>query len=146
MATTLKTARFLIFHRDKDGVPDYIFPWYGAVATYVVASINVCRGILTQSSARYHFARMAKEYRLNNAETWFHGRKSDDLAGDFIDKILRDFPLVFVDDSLSHPDFLAHGYRQFWNQSFVSHDQAIVLNGPVSSPYTFFFLSKLTKL
>ena len=131
-AAFLKNAAFLIFHRDKHGVPDYIFPWGGAVATYVAASINICRGILARFSAQYALTKMAKKYASTDASAWFQGRKRDSLAEEFITKTLLDFPLVFVDDSFNHPDLLAHGYRHSSNQPFVTRDQVIVLNGPAS--------------
>lgn len=132
MATTLDTASFTIIHRDVDDRPDLIYSWDSFEATYLAASINVCRRILDQQKVRHNFKQFAAAFDKTDPAPWYRGRDMKRLANDFIDAVLLDFPLVFVDERLQNPDYLAFSSKRPWDRNFSTHDQWIRINGAVS--------------
>ena len=75
---------------------------------------------------------LLKEFDQTNTTAWHQRMNEEIVINKFIDAILCDFPLVFVDDSLWNPNNLAEGFRRPWDGVFVPRDQGILLNGPVS--------------
>lgn len=127
MTSRLFTEAFIIFRLDENGEPVEIIPYYTNAATYVAASITICRAMLRNSTVKRAFMSLAKDLDPNLPEK--------DVAERFIDSILERFPLVFVDSSLKHPDVLACHHRRAWGDDgdiFETRKQGILINGPVS--------------
>ncbi len=137
------TASFTFIHRDDKGKPDRIYPWDSAVTTYLAASINICRGMLNQDIVRAAFTKFLIDSKKADKVPGREDIPPEQIAGTFIDAILRDWPLVFVDDSLRNQGQVARGVRRPWDDPFVTRNLAIVLNGSVgydsilrSAPWT----------
>lgn len=137
MTTTFDTASFVIFHRDNTGKPDFVYPWDRATATYVVAVIVVCRGMLPHESTRRILIRFAIKFNQSNGMPSPSGKTVEHLAIEFIIKMLRDFPLLGVDGSLTNPDHRARGFRKPWDNDFLPHEHCILFNERVNRRYLY---------
>lgn len=127
MASPLFTEAFIIFRLNENGQPVKIIPFYTNVATYVAVSIRMCQGMLRTSRVKDSFKNFTEGFDPELPKNHF--------VEVFINKIIERFPLVFIDDSLTNPDFLACHYRRAWDEDvcdFETRKQAIVINGPVS--------------
>lgn len=125
-------ASFTIMHRNADDMPDKCYYYDSPEATYLAASINVCRRILNKQEVRLKSEEFAADYdKTKPPAPWYKGRDMKCLANDFINAILLDFPLVFVDEKLQNPDFLAFSSKTPWDEFFDIRKQWIRLNGAV---------------
>ena len=126
MASSLFSEAFIIFNLNQYGQPAQIVPYWEDTATYVSVSISICRGMLRTPAVKDVFQNFMEMY---------HSQMSKDLVEFFISKILERFPLVFIDHSLTNPDYLAWHFRRVWNEDLKNFDtrkQALVINGLVS--------------
>lgn len=131
------SASFTIVHRDRGGNPDFIYPSDGNLATCVVASINICRGMLRNTKIRSAFVSLAREFDRSQPRAWYQDplrgyETIEDVVVDFINTILTSFPIVYVDDSITSPGYLGGTPRRVWDHHFRPRDQSILLNGWVS--------------
>lgn len=76
--------------------------------------------------------KLGEEYHITNANRWYGNKSMKSVTDEFINAILLQFPLVFIDDSLRNPGFVGAGHRRAWDEHFDTRNQAILLNGPVS--------------
>ena len=132
------SASFTIVHRDRSGKPDFVYSCDDKLASLVVASINVCRGMLRDPKIRSAFVSFAREYNRSGSvpRAWYrdpyYGYESmEDVVNTYIEVILASFPIVYIDDSITSPSCLAACPRRPWIHHFQPRDQSILLNGPV---------------
>ena len=133
MAPSLFSKAFIIVKLDENGEPVEIMPYDKNEATYVAVSISICRGMLKKQIVKNCFKSLAKDLD----PTSFLTRADATLSAEvFIEKILEEFPLVFVDYSRKNPNEAGYHLRRPWGDTesawFESHDHAIGINGPVS--------------
>lgn len=131
------SASFTIVHRDRHGEPDFVYPWDGNLAAYVVASINICRGMLRNAKIRSAFVSFTREFNRSNPRAWYQDPQygyetNEDVVVTFINVILASFPIVYIDDSITSPGILGGHPRRGWDHHFQPRDQSILLNGWVS--------------
>ena len=131
------SASFTIVHRDRHGEPDFVYPWDGNLATCVVASINICRGMLRNAKIRSAFVSFTREYNRSNPRAWYQDPRygyetTEDVVVTFINVILASFPIVYIDESITSPGTLGGHPRRAWDHHFQPRDQSILLNGWVS--------------
>ncbi|CAD6575623.1 MAG: hypothetical protein ASARMPREDX12_007396 [Alectoria sarmentosa] len=128
------SASFTIVHRDRHGEPDFVYPWDGNLATCVVASINICRGMLRNAKIRSAFVSFTREYNRSNPRAWYQDPRygyetTEDVVVTFINVILASFPIVYIDESITSPGTLGGHPRRAWDHHFQPRDQSILLNG-----------------
>lgn len=129
------SAFFTVVHRDQNSRPDFVYPWDGSVATYVVASVNICRGMLRYPKIRAALASLARDFYRSDPRPWYrdprHGWETmEDVVDVFINLILVSFLIVYVDDSITPGCFGCHPRRD-WDHLFLPEDLSILLNGSV---------------
>ena len=135
MTSRLFTEAFIIFRLDEDAEPVEIIPYFTNAATYVAASISICRGMLRNPTVKAAFASFAKDFDSTPSGAWYQESPMIDVAEKFINKVLERFPIVFVDDSMKNPDQQGCHHRRTWGgdgEPFETRKQGIVINGPVS--------------
>ena len=125
---------FTIVHRRCDGQPDFVYPSEGNLASCVIESIQVCRGMLSDAKIRSAFVSLAREFERSGPEPWYRnqGRNTGEAVNYYIDTVLAVFPVVYVDDSITTPSCLGGHPRRFWSFYFDPYHQSILLNGSVS--------------
>ena len=134
MAYQLFSQAFIIIRQDEYGRPVEIIPYNTNEAINVAVSISICRGMLRDPMVKTAFKKLAENFDPESSEAWYNKLPKSEVVRMFIYEILERFPLVFVDYSLKNPDFRACHYRRAWDRGygFDTHEQAIVINGPVS--------------
>ena len=131
------THAFIIFHRDGQGRPDFIYPYDGRLAACITLSINIARAYLRNATVQAALVSFAKDLdRFGPHDAWYndpvHGCGGPEGAVfAFIDIILAVFPLTGIDDSIHNPDFLAAITKRPWYHRFDPLEQPISLNGQV---------------
>lgn len=138
----LPVTAFSIWHRDENGATDIRYAEEGDgkdnMATHVVASINICRGMLRQPRVKEAFVELARQYCQVAHGGWMDSQGSSSTthvqgyANTFIEKILNTFPLVFVEYSLTNPDNMGYQPRRSWRPPFEPRNPSILINGKVS--------------
>ena len=135
------TTSYVIFHRDIQGKPDYIYPYDSRPASCVTHSINITRKYLCNATIRAALVSFAVEHDRSEPPTaWYNnpvnGYGSPERAAlGFIGIILANFPPISVDDSIRNPDYLAYVKKREWHNHFDPRDHPILLNGPVREAY-----------
>lgn len=127
---------FTLVHGNCSGKPDFIYPWDGKLAACVMASINVCRGMLCDTKMRSGLVSMTREWNRDQPRPWYddprHGLETlDDVVTAFINSILAVFPIVVIDDSMANGSCLGVHFRREWDTYFRPRDQSILLNASV---------------
>lgn len=131
MSSPSSTEAYIIIRQDENGQPVEIIPYNEDTATYVATTIHVCEGMLKTSTVKDAFKKLAEGFDPKPSGDL----PKDDVVEIFIEKILKRFPLVFVDDSRTNPNQIASHHRRAWaddHNGFDTRNQAIKLNGPVS--------------
>ena len=124
---------FTVVHRRWDGQPDYVYPSDGNLASCVIESIQVCRGMLRNVKIRSAFVSLAREFDRSVPEAWYdNDRDKGEIVDCYINTVLAVFPIVYVDDSITTPSCLGGHPRRAWSLEFRPSDQSILLNGVVS--------------
>ncbi len=134
-----KAEDFTICHRDMDGETDFRYEPDDDIAICVVNSINIFKSMLENQTVRNAFTEIAKSYSQTYEDAWFlqeespeHEGDMSDVADGFLQKILAQFPIVFVDDSWDCRRKRASNFRRPWDGEFTSRNICILLNGTVS--------------
>ena len=128
---------FVIFHRDRQGKPDFIYPYDGRLAACLTISINIARGYLRHATVQAALVSFAKDFdRSGSHNAWYndpvHGCGGPEGAVfAFIRIILTVFPLIGIDDSLRNQDCLGFVGKRQWKNRFDPLDHPIMLNGLV---------------
>ena len=131
------TSAFIIFHRDGQGRPVFIYPYDGRLAACVTTSINIARGYLRNATVQAALVSFAKNLgRSGSHNAWYndpvHGCGGPEGAVfSFIRTILAVFPLTGIDDALRNPGGLAFVVKRQWDGRFDPLDHPIMLNGQV---------------
>ena len=131
------TDAFIIFHRDGQGRPDFIYPYDGRLAACITLSINIARAYLRNATIQAALVSFAKDLdRSEPHDAWYndpvHGCGGPEGAVfAFIDIILAVFPLIGIDDSIRNPSTLAAFTKRPWHHRFDPLDHPIGLNGQV---------------
>ena len=128
---------FIIFHRDIQGKPNFIYPYDCRLAACVTISINIARAFLRNTKIQAALVSFAEDLdRSNPHNAWYndpvHGCGGPEGAVfAFIEIILAVFPLIGIDDSMRNPDSMAFLVKRPWDGRFDPLDYPIVLNGQV---------------
>ena len=128
---------FVIFHRDPQGTPDFIYSYDSRLAGCITLSINIARAYLRNVTVQAALVSFAKDLdRSLPKNAWYndpvHGCGGPAGAvSAFIGIILSVFPLIAVDDSQSNPDVLAYVGKRAWDGRFEPLEHPIMLNGQV---------------
>lgn len=131
-------SAFTIWHRDSSGKPDETYQSSSGMAGPVVECINIARHFLAHSKVIHGFDQLGGKYSEEHPNAWYLDTpnavaNTAHMGRVFIRKILKTFPLVFVDDTLRDPGCGAQHERRPWDGTdFDPLDQSIQINGQVS--------------
>ena len=130
---------FTICHRALEGETNFLYAHNEDTATCVINSINVCRAMLRDPEVRNAFTKIAASYSQSYPTAWFLQEASPEHKGDinrgtddFLQKILENFPIVWVDHSLLCQRLYAASVKRPWHGKFNSSSLCIMVNGYVS--------------
>lgn len=131
MAPASNAAVIVIFHREKSGKSDRIFPYEEEEATCILVALNICRELLNHEKGQQALMKMTELFTRRHPKGWYAKWKPDEVVKKFVDLILDTFPLVFSDDGFPNPNVSGCHHRRIWDRFFSRH-QGICLNGSVS--------------
>ncbi len=137
MASASNVGAFLIYHRDETGKPTHLLSYQEEKATYILATVNICRELLRHKKAREALETMAEGFKKKNPDCWYAKYAVDEWTNEqvvakYIGVILdENFPLLFCDDGFPNPNITGCHFRRKWDR-FFSKYQGICLNGSVS--------------
>lgn len=123
-----------MIRQDETGRPHEIISYNTNEGTYVASSISICREMLKDPRVKTAFKELAVKFKPTS-EAWYKDMPEDKVVEIFIDKIMKHFPIVFVDHSLTNPDYRAVHWRRTgtkYGTDFDTRKQSIVINGVVS--------------
>ena len=125
---------FTICHVGADGATDFRYSPDDNVAICVIRSINICRSMLKNEDVQKAFRAFAEEVGKNWTETYTDPWKSriSDATNDFLEKILTEFSVVFVEHGWENRRSMAAAFRCDLEGKFESRNLCILVNGAVS--------------
>ena len=100
---------------------------------HLISGINITRVALTKEPVRAALEKIA--LRISTQFPPPNNMTYQQVTHSFIEKILAEFPLVFVDYSLQNPDSKGFHSRRKWVGQFIPRHQAISINGKVNGTF-----------
>lgn len=136
MTYHLNTLDIIIVHRNKDGKPDFIYPYNGDTATHVSGCANLARSILATDMAEQSFIKLGNKFEgATDLERWYNPIKMDVVAKRFLNMIITKWPPTFLEECLENPDHMGASYQKWWDLNFDSREHPISLNATVGQPW-----------
>ena len=135
MTNQLNTLDITIFHRDKDGKPDFIYPYHGNTAAHVTGCANLARSILATERGEQSFARLGNKFETEtDLERWYKPIEMDIVAKRFLNMVKTKWPPTFLEECMENPDECGATYRTMWDSNFDTRERAMSLNAAVGRP------------
>lgn len=132
MTYLLNTLDITIFHRDKDGKSDFIYPYNGNIATHVAGCANLARSILATEIAEQSFKRLGDKFESEtDLERWYNPIEMDVVAKRFLNIIKTKWPPMFLEEAMENPDEAGATYRTGWELVFDTREHPMSLNAAV---------------
>ena len=132
MTSLLNTLDITIFHRDKDGKPDFIYPYNGNIATHVAGCANLARSILATERGEQAFTKLGNKFESEtDLERWYKPIKMDVVAKRFLNIVKSKWPPTFLEEAMENPDEAGATYRTGWDLDFDTREHPMSLNAAV---------------
>ena len=114
-------------------------PYLPGETMHLRYAINVCRQFMDLPKGRESFKKLAVRFSLGRLNSWYLQGSSrmtmDEVSNFFIETILVNFPVTFVDYGMKPPDNKAFHTRRPVEGDFEPGHQAISINGNVSGTF-----------
>ena len=126
-------ATLTICHRNRNGTFFEYTP-NTIESTYISSSVNIFRQMILNPTARHSLVALATAIDRSQAVTWYRERyNANQVVALFINHILSDFPVIWVDDTIESRAITGYHPRGQWQGTFDPHRQAVCLNATVRS-------------
>lgn len=132
MTYLLNTLDITIFHQNKDGKPDFIYPYNGNTATHVTGCANLARSMLATETGEESFTELGKRFEsVTELERWYKPVEMHVVAKRFLNIVKAKWPPTFLDESKENPDESGETFRKWWELDFDTREHPMSLNAAV---------------
>lgn len=127
-------ATFAICHQRSD-FSSYEYELNTSTATYLSSCINVFRSMVSTQHVRNALIQHAISVDQLLPSTWYRQHLSiPHVIDSFLNAIRTNFPVVWVDETITNPAVIAHHPRGQWQGHFNPRAHAVCINALVCSP------------
>ena len=124
---------FVIIRLDENGRPCEIIRHNTEAFTYMASPIDLSRQTLKTPTVKTAFKELVEDFDQTLMEIQYKDLPEDEVVKIFIDMVMEYFPILFIDPSLTNPDYRAVHWRSPGDGAdFDTRKQSIVLNAVVS--------------
>ena len=135
MTSPLDTIDLIVIHRNKSGKSDAIYPYNGNIATHMAACVNIARQIIASEKGLRSFIQLGNHFeKETQLKAWWGPDTMEEVTKNYVERLLKKWPPMVVDDTFSTPDHYGITYRKKYDTEFDTLKSAISINGDVSQP------------